>query len=298
MVARERRARPEDSSAMVYANHPHHRDDPETARAGETDPPFQRAWVPALETSARTGTKALRSNGRAASVPWPVPLTVLGELLHRHNATPYKACRRWGMRNWILAQVREFLTRGAEYCLELDLERTIRFNAGYLEKRARFVLARRRSHRGRVLDGEALAEVLGMSHEPAMDFCSVWVRYVGQVADDLVYATRDGHAEDIVWKAAEEYLDKVVAPRARSLSKFNAAPDRLVQSQWADEPVSMLGGCRRINRILDGLGSPDPAVAAAMLGSWDVLRLRDPDLEDDVRWDDETVPFGGISLVI
>jgi hypothetical protein len=284
---------------MAYVNHPHHLDDPETAaRQGGVDPRGRRVEAPTLESSTRTGTKALRSNGRAASVPWPVPLTVLGELLHRHNATPYKACRRWGMRNWILAQVREFLTRGAEYCLELDLERTIRFNAGYLEKRAQFVLARRRSHRGRSLDGQALAEVLGMRHQPVTDFCSVWVRYVGQVADDLVYATRDGHAEDVAWKAAEEYLDKVVAPRARSLSKFNAAPDRLVDSQWVDEPVSVLGGYRRIHRILDGLGSPDPAVVAAMLGSWDVLRLRDPDLEDDVHWDDTTEPFAGISLVI
>jgi hypothetical protein len=54
----------------------------------------------------------------------------------------------------------------------------------------------------------------------------------------------------------------------------------------------MQGGHRRISRILDGLGSPDPAVAAAMLGSWDVLRLRDPDLEDDVHWDDETEQLG------
>jgi hypothetical protein len=247
----------------------------------------------------RQPAQSFRSNGAAASQPWPVPLTVLGELLGRHPTTPYKAAMRFGLSNWCRAQVRDCLTRGATFVVELDLERTIRWNEEYLGRRARLVLTRKRHHRGRALDGPALAKMLGMRLAGTeADFEAVWLTFLREMADALVAAAREGYAEDVRTRAAEEYLDKSVAPRPRSLGKFNATPDLWVRPEFVDRPVSLLGGYKRMRRILDALSSDDPNVVQKMLSSWDVLRLQNPKLDVDVEWEDAAEPFSGILCVI
>lgn len=230
--------------------------------------------------------RGLRRNGRARSQPWPVPLTVLAELLYLDIASPYRAAKRFGLRNWLTAQVRAYLTRGAAFCVELDLERSIRFNAAYLARRAEFVLARKRVHRGCGPDGGKLAEVLGVQSAVAdASFLEVWLQFVADVADELVEVSNFGHIEDVSWADAERYIDRVVAPRPRNLRRAGATPATLSAREQLRQPLSVLGGYRRHRRILEGLASGDPAVVAATLDSWQCRRMQIPSMCGDEDWD-------------
>lgn len=239
--------------------------------------------------------RGLRRNGRARSQPWPVPLTTMAELLYLDIASPYRAAKRFGLRNWLTAQVRAFLTQGAAYCVELDLERSIRFNAAYLTRRAAFVLERRRVHRGgaAALDGCKLAEVLGLQGTGAgTGFLTVWLRFIDNIADDLVEVSKSGHIEDVRWADAERYIDRAVAPRPRNLRQAGATPAALVRRDFMPEPLSCRGGYRRMKRILDALTSPDPLLVAATLRSWECARVVIPSVCGDEDWDAEFDEMG------
>ena len=223
--------------------------------------------------------RGYKKNRRAAPRPWPVPLTVLAELLYRDTCTPYRAAERFGLQVWVRAQVREFLTKGGFHCQELDLERAIRFNAALLEKRARFVLLRRDAHLSRQVDGVQLAQVVDVYGTwTSDDSLVVWKTFIDRVADELVDASRSGHVEDTSWASAERYLDQHVAPRIRQLR--HADPD-------AERPRPfMRGGYRRMARVLDGLTSSDPETVQKTLKSWDCARLTAPELPDPTGWED------------
>ena len=201
-------------------------------------------------------------------------------------ASPYRPVKQYGLRNWLTAQVRSFLTRGAGYCVELDLERTIRFKAAELGAQAEFVLARRRDHRCRRLDANRLASVLGLLMLcPEPGFLQVWLRFIDEVADELVSTCKSGYIEDVSWAAAERYLDKAVAPRTRVLKKAGASPTSPVAPQAMEQPLTMLGGYRRFKRVLDGLTSADPEVVQQIEQNWRLLRFAVPSICDDVDWD-------------
>lgn len=221
------------------------------------------------------GPPSLRADGRRASRPWPLPLTVVAELLGLSTAAPYKAAARWGLRNWMCAQVRDQLTRGSNHCADLDLERTIRFNASAMAVRTEFVLARRADHRAAVLDAVVLARVLGLRNLPdGTSFGSAWVTFVDCLADDLVDAANGVQANDVRWAIAERYLDGAVAPRVKVLGRSGAAPGvPFARQHSATVPLNLLSGHRRLRKILDGLGSPDPTIVAQTLASWDVQRM-------------------------
>ena len=224
---------------------------------------------------------------RKAPEAWPVPLTVIADLLYRNTATPYKAARQFGLGNWVAAQVREYLTKGAWFCQELDLERAIRFNAAYLKRRADFVLARRDRHTDRALDGGVLARELGVdTRSCGTGFYAVWIAFIDGVAEELVFAIQNGHVEDVLWADAEQYLDNQVAPRPRALARFHATPEQPPQTEPSDVPLNLIGGIARLNRVMDGVASPDPDVRDAMLNSWDLHRLRHCDLPE-TDWDGE-----------
>lgn len=122
----------------------------------------------------------------------------MAELLYRDTGSPYHMSKRYGLKNWLTAQVRDFLTKGAWFCVELDLERSIRFNVAYLERRAEFVLKRRRKHWGKRPGAHALATVLGIKPIDSQCTCvEVWTTFLHRVADELVEATRDGWCEDL-----------------------------------------------------------------------------------------------------
>jgi len=242
----------------------------------------------------RTGTDGgrRRSNGRRVSQPWPVALSVFADLLGSDTATPYRAAKKFGLRPWLFAQVRGRLTKSAWYCAELDLERAIRFNASILVQQARLALARRATHRGRRVDPEVLASALGVQGAwfggSTLD---VWTAYITNTAEQLVEAVRFGHVEDVRLAKAERYLDDLVGPRPRTLSRRAAAapPTDVV-------PPNPAGGARRIKRILDGIGSGDPSVRAATLSSWDVMRLVHPDVPDTMDWVYERERAGSRSI--
>jgi hypothetical protein len=157
----------------------------------------------------------------------------------------------------------------------LDLEKTIRFNASALAVRAEFVLARREEHRASEPDAAALAGVLGLVNLPqGSSFRAAWVTYVDCVADDLVDAANGAQADDVRWEIAERYLDGAVAPRVKVLGKSGAAPGvPFARKHNAAVPLNLLSGHSRLRKILDGLTSPDPAVVATTLASWDLQRL-------------------------
>lgn len=210
---------------------------------------------------------------------WTVPLTVLAELLYRDAATPYRAAKKFGLRQWVIAQVRDFLTKGAWFAADLDVERTIRFNTAYLQRRAQFIEHRRQAHQGRQLDGAALAKLLGLPAVAAtLGFFDVWRYFLRQLADDLVEAARDGHAEDVRWTLAEQFLDQAVAPRSRKLRQLSLGEAEQSRSAADMGPVSFTGGIRRIQFVLCGLMSADPALAAATAHSWQAQRLLDGDI--------------------
>lgn len=207
---------------------------------------------------------------------WTVPLTVLAELLYRDAATPYRAAKKFGLRQWVIAQVRDFLTKGAWFAADLDVERTIRFNTAYLLRRSQFVEHRRQTHQGRELDGAALAHLLGLrTGASALGFFDVWGQFLRRLAEDLVEAARDGHAGDVRWTVAEQFLDRAVAPRSRKLRRLDAEAADLARSPLAMAPVSLTAGVRRIQFVLSGLMSADPAVVAATVHSWQAERLLD-----------------------
>jgi hypothetical protein len=210
---------------------------------------------------------------------WTVPLTVLAELLYRDAGTPYRAAKKFGLRQWVIAQVRDFLTKGAWFAAELDVERTIRFNTAYLQRRAQFIEHRRQAHQGRQLDGAALAQLLGLpAVAGTLGFFDVWRYFLRQLADDLVEAARDGHAEDVRWTLAEQFLDQAVAPRSRKLHQLSSGEAEPARATADVGPVSFTGGVHRIQFVLFGLMSADPAVVAATAQSWQAQRLLDGDI--------------------
>jgi hypothetical protein len=219
-----------------------------------------------------------RSNGRRRSKPWPVPLTVFAELLMRDPATPYRAAKKFGLRNWVRAQVRAALTKGAFHILELDLHRAIRLNAHLLKSHARVVVARRDLHSGWELDGRALADVLGIDCAIG-DFYDVWGRYIDVVMAGLLDAVRSGYIEDVQWAKAERYLDRTVSPRPRALTRYGASPDRS-PARTVEGPLVLTGGVHRIRRLLRALTSSNPQVVQQALHSWDLGHL-----EYDAPWD-------------
>ncbi len=202
---------------------------------------------------------------------FPVPLTVLAELLGRHKTTPYRADEKFGLVPWLHAQVRTQLALGAWYARELDLEATIRFNQEKLCIHGTFVLERRRTHVGRPLDGDALCDVIGM---PAKyrdsNFFGAWSGFIGWIADTLIAACREGHLEDAEWRDAERFLDQRVGPGVRRLRTYDPDADEL--------PAFGRGGYRRFKRLVDEVTSNDPERQRAALGSWDMLQMRHPDV--------------------
>jgi hypothetical protein len=209
---------------------------------------------------------------------WPVPLTVLAELLYRDSGTPYRAAKKFGLREWLSSQVRCFLTQGAWFAGDLDLERAIRFNTAYLVRRAQFVEHRRGMHRGQALDGTALAKLLGLPETSAIQgFFDVWRGFVGSLAEELVLAARDSHAGEVPWVRAEQFLDRAVAPRPRKLGQAaSKGPPGGVGDQDAGL-VSLTSGLQRFQFLLQGLSSSDPAVVLETLNSWQARRLFDKD---------------------
>lgn len=91
---------------------------------------------------------------------------------------------------------------------------------------------------------------------------------------------------------AERYLDKAVSPRPLTLRASGATPGAPLVAADVDTPVNTLGGYRRFQRILDGLSSADPAVAADMAKSADVARLRCPDVCGDDDFETEFARLG------
>ena len=207
---------------------------------------------------------------------YDVPLPLIAELLGCHAATPYAGSKRFGLAVWIKAKLRGQLTRGAGYAAELQYERTIRFNAGLLERHARFVLGMRGYHPAVVSSGEALARLLGV---PVVGegFHTVWVWHLQQLADELVEGSRDGHLEDLPTCKAEAYIDHVVIPRVRLLERVD---------RRADVVPNLFGGLKRLRRLHEGLTSQDPEVVRQTLLAWDGARVKFSDVPDQLGWED------------
>lgn len=217
-----------------------------------------------------------------------MPLTVIAQLLYLDAASPYRPAKKYGLRNWLTSQVRGFLTRGAAHCVELDLERAIRFNEAYLIRRADFVLGRKQEHRGKPLDGKSFAEILGLS--PAcgnITFQHAWQLFISSLANELVDISRSGYIEDVAWPDAERYLDQAVVPRTRKLRATGVTADQDYVAKAMMEPLSLQGGYRRFKRILDGLTSKDPKVVEAMEKSWVYLRFAIPSICSDDDWHEQ-----------
>jgi hypothetical protein len=203
-----------------------------------------------------------------------VPLPLIAELLGCHAATPYAAAKRFGLALWIKAKLREQLTRGAGYAVGLELEQTVRFNLGLLERHASLVLSMRGYHSVVRSLGSELAVLLSV---PASDepFDTVWIWHLQQLADELVAGSRSGHLEDLPRHKAEAYLDHTVIPRVRSLGRVD---------QRADVTPNHYGGLKRVRRVLDGLTSRDPEVVRATAQGWEAARLFNPRVPDPHGW--------------
>lgn len=242
--------------------------------------PDHRPYVRAPTASRPPAPRPKRKRGKAAKrraprQTYPVPLSLLAELLGCSATTPYGAAKRFGLALWVKARLREQLTRGANYAVGLQLEQAIRFNLGLLERLAQYVLAMRTHHQGATPDPDALARLLGVT-ATAVDALTVWTWHLQQLADELVEASRSGYLEDLPWAKAEHYLDRLVVPRVRSLTRVDPTAE--------EPPHNQYGGFKRRNRILDGLTSKNPAIVQATAESWDVARLHNPDVPDPHGW--------------
>ncbi len=202
----------------------------------------------------------------------PVSMTVVSELLGCHAASAYRGTKRFGVSAWVRARLRERLTRGANYAVGFELQRTIRFNSAVVERDAQFRLGSRRGHQGELPDGHALARELGVPDHDS--FLVVWLWHLHELADELVSAVDSGHLEDLPWHQAEAYIDRAVVPRVRMLTH--------VDPSAAAPPPNRFGGLKRVQLLLRAVASTNDLDQEWLQVDWARAALLYPELADYV----------------
>lgn len=170
-----------------------------------------------------------------------VPATILADLLGRDRSSATVGARRYGLANWVDAQIRTVLTEQVDWRDYWGAVLTVERNLDKLLLRADLVSNRPRSHSRRqpVRDAHALAQLFGLQRlmRCRLSFFSVWTTHMRQVADAIVKAGSWAVAGILSARALERCIDEVVCPRARMLRWFAANPNHRLYLNTAAEPL-------------------------------------------------------------